>query len=200
MHLREENTFESTNSNCKFRISDLPQPFVGMKISKPADKAQSDVCGPQAMTFARFNSRDDVFAFKRLLHEHSYAWFALQKKKEFHTIFTNCYKTGSSFAEIANLTQWTVGDPHVSPELFEGISFQINSCSEKCFFMKMISGNQFKIGDYPCGKTLPIICRIVSREFRSEGLRLPGANQVRRAACGERCELAVQPSAFQILT
>ena len=148
-------------------ISDLPQPFVWTKITKRPDEAQREVCGPQSMTFAKFYSMDDVFAYRRLLHERyiNYPVVALQKKGQFSTTQASCKKTVTSFSEVANLTQWMVGDPHVTPAFFSDDSVHLSSCTEMCLFASIV-GNKFRMDDISCGSATYVICRKSSSELR----------------------------------
>lgn len=147
-------------------VAVMPQPFEWMNIKKSINLAQQQVCGPRSQVVARFDSKDDVFAYRRLLHNHLELAFvlALQKNQSFTSTSTGCQKTMSSISDLANLTHWSVGEPHVASTVFSAESFIFDGCNQMCLSYQLISRNNFSIADVPCSTSYTVVCRNMSRE------------------------------------
>lgn len=115
------------------------------------------------MDLARFYSMDDVFAFRRLVHEKGALVLGLQKR--FHFINTagrsSCYRviTSSKFADFVYLTEWMNGNKYVSRRFFKNTVGMIRLCKTTCFYMTLDSTNKFIIKDLDCSyRRISIAC------------------------------------------
>lgn len=106
------------------------------------------------MDLARFYSMDDVFAFRRLVHEKGALVLGLKKRVSFRNIDKRsaCSRviTSSKFADFVHLTEWMNGDKYVSPRFFKDTEGVIRFCKSSCFFMTLDSTNKFIIKDFRC--------------------------------------------------
>lgn len=125
------------------------------------DFAHSYVCGSRSMTLARFESMDDVHAFRRILHERSYTyfWIAMEKKRAFTVSSSNCQEPVESMSDITDLLKWTIGNQNVSATLFNDSAFAIENCKEMCLAVSLTDANRFRLDDVHCYIQHSVICR-----------------------------------------
>lgn len=128
-----------------------------MNYHQTANDAHSEGCDAKSMTFARFYSMDDVFAFRRLLLIHNMMSLSLKKKEQFSTALS-CKKITSA-PDLAQHTYWSIGHPQVSAEFFADTTFAFNSCSDMCFQMVLVSGHIVELRDINCATLQFITCR-----------------------------------------
>lgn len=159
----EMKKYKGTKS-ISFFVAELHQPFIWISEYRPFDEGQSAVCAPLSYNFARLETKDDAFAFKRLIHGHSEnPWLALRKREKFTTTSSNCQLISSTL-QIVNMIEWTVGDPQVSPDVFQNETFKFDECNAMCLYFKIHDGNRITIEDYDCKASGFIVCRNTSGE------------------------------------
>lgn len=150
-----------------FYFSELPQPFVWANSTAAFSKIQNQVCGPMAMTFDRYNSRDELYAFRRLVNDHNLRiWMPIKKKESFSfSPFYSCKRIRR--ANLPSVMEWTVGNSNFTMDFFSDEIFTITSCSNWCFVIKMSDGKIY-LSDYDCDKNdVWVVCRNSSGNFHS---------------------------------